>query len=47
MYPYANQTEPEERWAIAAYVKALQLSQGLPLDALPMEDRLALPEEDG
>jgi mono/diheme cytochrome c family protein len=46
MYPYANQTEPEERWAIAAYVKALQLSQGLPLDALPAEDRLLLPEED-
>ena len=46
MYPYANQTEPEERWAIAAYVKALQLSQELPLDALPEEDRLMLPEED-
>jgi mono/diheme cytochrome c family protein len=46
MYPYANQTEPEDRWSIAAYVKALQLSQGLPLDALPAEDRLALPEKD-
>ena len=46
MYPYANQVEPEDRWAVAAYVKALQLSQGLPLDALPAEDRLLLPEED-
>jgi mono/diheme cytochrome c family protein len=45
MYPYANQIEPEDRWAVAAYVKALQLSQGLPLEALPEEDRLALPEE--
>jgi mono/diheme cytochrome c family protein len=45
MYPYANQVEPEDRWAVAAYVKALQLSQGLPLDALPAEDCLALPEE--
>ena len=46
MYPYANQVAPEDRWAVAAYVKALQLAQGLPLDALPAEDRLALPEED-
>ncbi len=44
MYSYANQVEPEDRWAIAAYIKALQLSQGLPLDALPDEDRLLLPE---
>ena len=45
MYPYAIQVEPEDRWAIAAYVKALQLSQALPLGALPEQDRLALPEE--
>lgn len=45
MYPYANQVEPKERWAVAAYVKALQLSQRFPLDALPEEDRRALPEE--
>jgi mono/diheme cytochrome c family protein len=45
MYPYANQVEPEDRWAVAAYVKALQLSQGLPLQALSQEDREALPEE--
>lgn len=45
MYPYANQVEPEDRWAIAAYVKALQLSQGFPLEALSEEDRQALPEE--
>jgi mono/diheme cytochrome c family protein len=45
MYPYANQVEPEDRWAVAAYVKALQISQGLPLDALSEEDRQALPEE--
>lgn len=45
MYPYANQVEPEDRWAVAAYVKALQLSQRFPLDALPEEDRRALAEE--
>lgn len=45
MYPYANQVEPADRWAVAAYVKALQLSQGFPLEALPEEDRRALPEE--
>jgi hypothetical protein len=27
MPEYAKQTTPEDRWAIAAYVRALQLSQ--------------------
>jgi mono/diheme cytochrome c family protein len=27
MYPYATRIEPKDRWAIAAYVRALQLSQ--------------------
>jgi mono/diheme cytochrome c family protein len=26
MYPYAARVEPEDRWAIAAYIRALQLS---------------------
>lgn len=26
MYPYATRVEPEDRWAIAAYIRALQLS---------------------
>ena len=28
MYAYANRVEPRDRWAIAAYIRALQLSQG-------------------
>ena len=27
MYSYANRLDPEERWAIVAYIRALQLSQ--------------------
>jgi mono/diheme cytochrome c family protein len=27
MYSYASRIPPEDRWAIAAYVRALQLSQ--------------------
>jgi len=27
MYPYADRIEPAERWAIVAYIRALQLSQ--------------------
>lgn len=27
MYPYASRVSPENRWAIAAYIRALQLSQ--------------------
>ena len=26
MYSYASRVEPEDRWAIAAYIRALQLS---------------------
>lgn len=35
MYPFADRVPPEDRWAIASYVKALQLSQSFPLDRLP------------
>lgn len=36
MYSYASRVEPEDRWAIAAYVRALQLSQhAAPGDADP------------
>jgi len=35
MYPYASRIPPEDRWAISAYVRALQLSQNAPVDALP------------
>ena len=32
---YATQMPPEDRWAIVAYVRALQLSQHFPADELP------------
>lgn len=34
MYSYADRVSPEDRWAIAAYIKALQLSQNAPPNAL-------------
>jgi mono/diheme cytochrome c family protein len=35
MYPYGDRVEPADRWAIAAYVRALQLSQGARLGDVP------------
>lgn len=38
MYPYATRVEPEDRWAIAAYIRALQLSHNAkPSDVHPAE----------
>ncbi len=42
MYSYANRIPPEDRWAVAAYVRALQLSQYAPADALTAEERAEL-----
>ncbi|HSE63200.1 MAG TPA: cytochrome c [Thermoanaerobaculia bacterium] len=39
MPDYAQQIPPDDRWAIAAYVKALQLSQRATIAELPPEDR--------
>lgn len=40
MPSYASQIPPEDRWAIAVYVKVLQAAaQGTPFDALPPEAR--------
>ncbi len=39
MSSYASQVPPRDRWAIAAYVRALQLSQHAPLRDLPAGDR--------
>jgi mono/diheme cytochrome c family protein len=35
MADYSVQTSPRDRWAIAAYIRTLQLSQNVPLDDLP------------
>ena len=37
MYSYASRVPVEDRWAIAAYVRTLQLSQNATPDLLPPE----------
>jgi mono/diheme cytochrome c family protein len=44
MPSYAGQVPPRDRWAIAAYLRALQLSRGFPLDELTPEERAQLVE---
>jgi mono/diheme cytochrome c family protein len=39
MPAYAFQVSPKERWAIAAYIRALQLSQNVPAKVLTSEER--------
>jgi cytochrome c553 len=42
MYSYAERVKPEDRWAIAAYIRALQLSQNVKLAELPADERAKL-----
>lgn len=44
MPSYAGQVPPEDRWAIAAYLRALQLSQGFPVTDLSSQERRQLAE---
>ena len=44
MPDYATQIPVEDRWAIAAYVKALQVSQYAPISDVPPEKRAGLVE---
>lgn len=39
MYPYADKVSPEDRWAITAYIRALQLSQNAKITDVPAEER--------
>jgi mono/diheme cytochrome c family protein len=39
MASYANRIEVADRWAIVAYIRALQLSQNAPLDDVPDDER--------
>lgn len=43
MYSYAARVAPAERWAIIAYIRALQLSQDAPLERLAPEEQQTLP----
>ena len=42
MASYAPQVGPEDRWAIAAYIQVLQLSQNATIDAVPAPERRIL-----
>ncbi len=39
MYSYASRVSPEDRWRIAAYIRALQLSQNATLSDVPESER--------
>ena len=42
MYSYGSRVRPADRWAIVAYIRALQLSQDFPVDLLSEEERQQL-----
>ena len=42
MYSYAARVEPEDRWAIVAYIRALQASQDATVAEVPPDQRSAL-----
>ncbi|PTM86958.1 c-type cytochrome [Mycoplana dimorpha] len=44
MYSYADRVSPSDRWAIAAYIRALQLGGDAPLATLSDADRRRLSE---
>jgi mono/diheme cytochrome c family protein len=44
MFSYADRVTPADRWAIVAYIRALQLSQYAPVAALDAQARAALEE---
>jgi hypothetical protein len=43
MYSYASRIPARDRWAIAAYIRALQVSQHSLASELPPQDRSQLP----
>ena len=45
MSSYAAQVTPADRWAIAAYIRALQMSQHAPLQEMPARDREAIEKQ--
>ena len=42
MYSYADRIAPADRWAVIAWIRALQASQNSPVAALPPEDQSKL-----
>ena len=45
MYSYASRIKPHDRWAIVAYIRALQLSQNATIDDVPADVRQQLENE--
>jgi len=45
MYSYASRVTPDDRWAIVAYIRALQLSQHATLEDVPPQEREHLTEQ--
>jgi mono/diheme cytochrome c family protein len=45
MYSYADRLQPKDRWAIVAYIRALQLSQNATLEDVPAAERSKLFEK--
>ncbi len=46
MFPYAARVAPNDRWAIIAYIRALQLSQHAPLKSVPKDRRFLLEDQE-
>ena len=42
MYPFADRVSARDRWMVAAYIRALQLSGGAPLADVPPAERARL-----
>lgn len=42
MFSYASRVAPEDRWAIAAYIRVLQTSQNIPASSLTAAERAQL-----
>lgn len=42
MYSYASRVDPADRWAIAAYIRALQLSRHATIDDVPADEQARL-----
>ncbi len=42
MYSYADRVPPADRWAIIAYIRALQISQDADVASLPAQDKTRL-----
>ena len=47
MHSYADRVPPADRWAIVAYIRALQLSQNAPVAQLPAQVRAKLGDAPG